>query len=553
MLQYFLKFSMVAITSHLLLVSCIHSPTITQKAYEPFLKSPPQTLDDESLQKIKQASPKDASFVDILQAFALMRTADLNNKTSNKEILSLLESAASSFENMQDPDNFSKAFSADESKSFAGLPHERMSTALMAAVFHMSNDRYDLALPYLKNAEFLDARFQKLPFGTDAPLIYALMQRCMLKQKYEQSAINRAKDGIYRSIRFLELQEGLVNLLFDLSLADVRVYSVKNYLAYMILEISLYHSLISAPNNASIAELIKDASKQSDLFLSTLKTNFADEYEQKITPLITGLGKIYGDTSKQALANLNNDVLNTVSLEVTLLADKMIKAYETIAAYKNTIDYAVQKTALLHKEIQEALLSNKLMITFAGIGPTLERAGEYKEISVIKPSKTANLSPRIREKNIKSQTGCGFHRLAKQDFSLVLCNDKTMSEQTTKTIASLELLSLSRKAQMIGGRKFDKILKGRAQFRAATDKTAEIAAWSAFFLFYIGANVMSDCSRRNQSEACYAAGLAIWGAAGITGIFSLSAWLIGKSVNPSADSRFNHLSYESGFLSVGAL
>jgi hypothetical protein len=115
---------------------------------------------------------------------------------------------------------------------------------------------------------------------------------------------------------------------------------------------------------------------------------------------------------------------------------------------------------------------------------------------------------------------------------------------------SLELLSLSRKATTAQGRKFDKVLKGRAQFRAATEQIAEVTAWSAFFLFYLGAAMMNDCSRRGEGQACYTKGLVLWTLAGITVIFSGTVWLIGRSKNPAADSRFIHLMYESAWLSI---
>jgi len=104
---------------------------------------------------------------------------------------------------------------------------------------------------------------------------------------------------------------------------------------------------------------------------------------------------------------------------------------------------------------------------------------------------------------------------------------------------------LSRKATEVQGREFREILKNRAKFKAATEKTAEISAWSAFFLFYMGSAIIDECNRKKAPDACYATGLALYGIAGVTILFSGAVWLVGRMSNPAADSRFIHLMYES--------
>ena len=138
------------LTGELLVSSCISTQTIKRPGYDPFLRSKP--IDEATLSKIKKDSPKDAVFANLLQAFAMMRSSDIKSPSVRKEILGLLETSVSSFEDMTDPINFSKAFSVDEDKAFRGRPHERMFASTMAGVFLMADNNCGQALPYLRNA-----------------------------------------------------------------------------------------------------------------------------------------------------------------------------------------------------------------------------------------------------------------------------------------------------------------------------------------------------------------------------------------------------------------
>lgn len=530
-----------------LLVGCSHAPTIKQAIYKPYLEDRP--LSTEDFNKVKNQSPKDAVFADLLQAFALMRTGDLNNKSVRQNISNLLKISVDSFEDMRDPVNFSKAFSADESKDFRGRPHERMFAATMAGVFLMADNQCEQALPYLRNAEFLDARFQKMPFGTDAPLIYALMYRCLEQKKADASDIKRASDGVYRSVRFLSMQSTFIKALVDMAKVDLRPMAVVNRLAYMIYEISIYHSLITAPNNADANQLVDDAAKNASIFISSLSANFADEYQERMKPLVIELARVYGMNSQDGIKHLEAMSFDQISLEVETISKHLKKILNEHSWFKKEIAEALNDTENLTAKILKAARAPKMILSFTGHGPTLVREGSYDQISVIKPSPDAKSTPTIREKDLKLSTACGFHRLSDGGFSVVMCFEPSISTQV-ESMPALELLSLSRKATTAQGRKFDKVLKGRAQFKAATEQISEVTAWSAFFLFILGADIIADCNRRGQSQACHATGLAVWAVAGVTAIFSGTVWLIGKTVNPSADSRFIHLMYESAWLSV---
>jgi hypothetical protein len=548
-IKFINRLAMIGILcGQLICTSCIHAPTINKPIYAPFLYDQP--ISNEDLQKIEKESPKDAVFADLLQAFALMRTGDLNKANTRKEILGLLATSVSSFEDMTDPVNFSSAFSLDEDKAYRGRPHERMFASTMAGVFLMAENRCGEALPYLRNAEFLDARFQKMPFGTDAPLIYALMYRCLIEQKADKHDIDHAKSGVFRSVRFLTLQETLIEALVEVAQLDLRHMAFTRRLAYMIYEISLYHSLITAPEQSDIDTLIDDAAKHADLFIAALSSHFNDEYRDRMRPLVEELAKVYGLNKKSGTKNLEELAFERIALESKDIGEKIKLVFSHRQALKDKVRAQTALTHELTGQILKSAAANTMILTFSGMGPKVVREGSYEEISTIKPGTDATTKPSIRHKTLKLNEACGFHRRAEGGFSVVMCKSNNKESAEIASMPNLELLSLSRKATTAQGRQFDKILKGRAQFREATENIAEVSAWSAFFLFYLGSAMISDCQRRGESEACYTKGFVVWGIAGITVLFSGTVWLIGRSSNPAADSRYIHLMYESVWLAI---
>lgn len=536
------------LTAQFLILGCVSVPTIEKPAYRPLLRGQP--LSNDTINSIKKSSPKDAVFVDLLQAFALMRTGPIEEKTTQNEILGLLTESVNSFQDLTDPVNFSKAFTADEDKPFKGRPHERMFASTMTAVFYMAQNRCDMALPYLREAEFLDARFQKMPFGTDAPLIYALMYRCLKEGNRDIALVKHASDGVFRSVRFLSMQEPLINALIAISDTDMRAMAVSNRLAYLLYEVSLYYTLMTAPNDFDSDQIIDDAAKNAEIFISSITSNFENEYKESIKPALSELANLYGLKGKEGFKHLQDLAFQEVPFSVKQIASNMKKVTKEISKYRKSIREAKDMTLRLSDEILRAASGKKLALNFTGMGPTLRRQGSYEEISVVVKSPDANPKPEIRERNIKTNMACGFHRTADEDFSVVLCEKGASLEHRVELLPSLELLSLSRKATTTQGRQFEKVLKGRAQFRAATENIATVTAWSAFFLFHMGASIMNECQRQNAGEACYTRGLAVMGIAALTGVFSGTIWLIGRTTNPAADSRFIHLMYESGWLGL---
>lgn len=548
-MRNFKKFLLFLICFQLIFFGCQAPITINKPLFKPFLKHKPISF--ESLALIHKESSKDIVFADLNQAFALMRNGDIENPQTRDQILSLLTSSVSSFEDLSDPINFSKAFFVDENKPFRGRPHERMFSALMAGIFYMAKGNCDMARPYFKNAEFLDAREQKLPFGTDAPLVYALSLRCLLEKNAAIDDIKRAKDGVFRSVRFLSVQESLINLMIKTKEVDMRPMAISNRMAYMLMEIGLYYSLISAPNDFDVEQLIDVALKNGQIFTSSIKTHFEREYKENLMPLIKEQAKIFGLAQKKGIEMIQDLSFSKVDLELLSISKKMINIYKKYNKLANPIKKDLISTKDLYDKIISAAQGDKMILNFINLGPKLEIKGSYDEISVIIESPTANPHSKIREKNIDTKTSCGFHRKPDEGFSLVLCKpDAKGGDGKAHIIPSLELLSLSQKAKRIAGRKFDEVLKGRAQFKAATENIAEVSAWSAFFLFYMGTSIAQSCQMKRAPESCYMPAYALWIASAITVVFSGTIWLIGKTKNPKADSRYIHLMYESVYVGV---
>lgn len=532
----------------ILFAACSHTPTIDKALFADLKAGQPTS--DETIAKIHEQSPKDAVFADLLQAFALMRKGNIKDPNVRKEIESLLYTSVTAFEDLSDPKGFN-FFSDDESKNYRGSAYERMYASVMAGVFQMADGDCQRAMPFFRNAEF-GARFQKLPFGLDTPLMPTLMYRCLVQQKAPKDEIERAKNDVHHAVRFLTLQTPLIKALVDMSDADTRHLAIAKRLAYMTYEISIYHALISAKSTATVLELLDDASKNAELFIASLDDGFKAELDAALGSSLKEVAKVYGLGESKGAQYLKELSLHNVHHEIVDIGKKMKLIVSELPEYKNEINKALNTTNRLFHEIIDLASANKMVLAFDGVGPTIERKGSYQEIAVIKPSPSGTVEPKIRHKNIQTPTTCGFHRTKNEGLSVVLCKDNTEQSGSVKAISmeALELLSLSRKAKTIAGRKFDEVLKGRARFRAATENIAEISAWSALFLFYMGTAMIDDCNRRGQSESCYAAGLALYALGGITIVFSGTVWLLGRSQNPATDSRYNHLMYESTWLGV---
>ena len=67
-----------------------------------------------------------------------------------------------------------------------------------------------MALPALVDAEFLSARWKTFAFGTDAPLVYALMLRCQQQLQAPEQDKKRSAEALARSVRLQVSREPLL-------------------------------------------------------------------------------------------------------------------------------------------------------------------------------------------------------------------------------------------------------------------------------------------------------------------------------------------------------
>ena len=182
----------VRITFFLLLVfqlaGCVHRNAMSDPKLAPLWRGKP--MPDQVIAQAKKDWPNESTLLNLQESTAILRTASLE-KAQVDRAKSYLEEAYNTFEDLRDPENFSKAFTQDDQTPFRGKPYERMLAAILLALLDASNDRCDMAIPALRAAEFLDARWQPFQFGTDAPLVYALNLRCLKQIQASEADVQR--------------------------------------------------------------------------------------------------------------------------------------------------------------------------------------------------------------------------------------------------------------------------------------------------------------------------------------------------------------------------
>lgn len=491
-------------------------------------------------------NPKNASQVAMMEAFNLLRRGDLADSGTRSLVLKYLSYAEGTFGDLRQPDNFSMAFSADADTPYRGRPHERVLTAVMLAVMDMERGRYDMALPTLKNAEFLDARWQSMPYGTDAPLVYALSLRALTKLGSSQQDVDRARHGLYRSIRMLTLQEHLIEAANNVAAANMRNDAVAVKIAHVLLATGISSALINAADDASIFNVITAAAQEAGTYVSVLEQKFAGEYEQYIKPSMANVARV-AQIDAQSMANIS---FGRVGLELDLYAKEIIKVLKARPARETRLALMNRDAKKMAREIEKAVVAPSLLLRFEGVGPKVVRSGEYDEIAQIVKSATGSVASEIREKSIAVAVKCGLSNMG-DSLTVLLCDDRDLQKGEAEKFTALELWSSSRKATSVMGRRFEKILKGRAQFRATTESIAAIGAVTALALLSASSDVYSQCRARGGSASqCQQQGAALAGAAAIAAGISGAVWLIGRASNPEADPRFVPSMFESGYLLV---
>ena len=176
-----------------------HQPPMDLSQLAPLKEG--QAVKDTVVHEAMAHFPNDASLLAMEEGFALLRSEGTHDSTLQKKAHGFLEKAFYDFQSLQDPENLNLAFTADAEVPYKGRPHERVLTATTLALLDALEGRCDLALPTLRAAEFLDARWQPFPYGTDAPSVYALMLYCAQQTTVAASDLQHARDGLFVSLR----------------------------------------------------------------------------------------------------------------------------------------------------------------------------------------------------------------------------------------------------------------------------------------------------------------------------------------------------------------
>jgi hypothetical protein len=458
-------------------------------------------VSDEVIAEAKKNWPNEKTLLDMQQGLDLLRRGDLTPEET-KRAETYLESAFNTFEDLKDPENFSKAFTTDSQTPFRGKPYERMMTAILLGLMDVSQGRCDRALPAFKSAEFLDARWQAFMFGSDAPMVYALTLRCQLENKTASSDVERTRDGLSKALR---LQILLDPLLKELAwYASTAPQKPEIQIALSLLEVGLPSALLVAPADADVDSIFAVASAESLRFLSRALKDKEEPYYGIIHPKLKKLGD------------------KTAPIEQAL---QFIE--KSVAAHADIKHLLVESAETLHR-IEVALKNPVAAIFFDGIGPSIVREGEYNEIAKIVPGLPSYALPGVAERRISVEASCGISN-PNGNLIFTMCRNPIAGPAIKGDYLGLKLWSSSFQATTTAGRRFDKILKGRAQFRMGTEIAAVIGAYTALALL------------NNRDRNAQAAGA-------IVGAVAFGVWLAGRATNPEADTRQVTKNIESGYL-----
>ncbi|MEM7494674.1 MAG: hypothetical protein AAF471_00710 [Myxococcota bacterium] len=569
-----------------LLSGCTQHALHKRPALHPLRQGKP--IEEPNLRRAMEEFPKDAVWLAMLQGFALLRQPTVHQPRTRAQARALLEQAVASFEDLRDPDNFSVAFTSDADKPYRGRPHERVLTAITLALLDMAKGRHDMALATLRNGEFLSARWQRTAVGTTTPIIYALMLRCQHVLGSSRADIEQTRERLARVVRLRAAQQPLLQLLQDARASVLRPDAAAVQLAGVLLEAGVSNALLQSPRQAALEQLLQDAGAQAKLVVGVVRDRFADLYNQVIDTRVRGSARVQGIQSPR----FEQAVFDRVPVEIDALVQRMgllLTRHEPTRAELATALATAQQRA---RQIEKAVRQPRVDLLLTGTGPTIIREGQYKEITRIVPGAGA-----------KTQTGglwhgraptttnapCGFHRRDKETLQVVLCGTETFggardvaskgvpakyvnevnnfagqkgpaappqgaassfasktSDAKNKPPQGVQLWSSSTQATTVMGRPFDRILRGRAQLRSLTHKTATVGMWSALILFYAASATLANCqSDGSGNQACTAVGVSLMIAAGATIGVSGLLWLAGLPANPEADPRYVPTIFES--------
>ncbi len=518
-MKIFNSYLLTVIIFSSLLWGCIHQTAMTDSKLIALWRGEPLT--EETIAAAKQEWPNDATLIDMQQGTNLLRHDKLTTSIAALAE-NYLENAYSKFEDLRDPENFSKAFTPDNQTPYRGRPFERMLTSMLLALLDTSKDRCDMALPALKAAEFLDARWQPFMFGSDAPMVYALMLRCFIETKNTSQDFERAKSGLTLALRMQLMLEPFFQKINEY--ARHAAYDPAIQIALALLEVGLPSSLLSAPAHANTEEIVRIASAESIAFLPRVLSQDEAPYDEIIRPLLKKIDPKSSDKATTANAIFQIEVALKAIWKEILARDQ----------FQQQVSKLLDRVHDLTKQIESAAKKPIMTVYFDGTGPRIKQEGQYNEIAHIVPSSPQNALADVPVKNIHITTSCGVSNY-RNNLIFTLCSPGALSSSIEYDTA-VKLWSSSFQATTTAGRKFDRILKGRAQFRMGTEVAAIIGGYAALALLDANSGLRGQEARQMQTAAL------------VIGVIAGAAWIAGRASNPEADIRQVHFNFESGYL-----
>ena len=314
------------------------------------------------------------------------------------------------------------------------------------------------------------------------------------------------------------------------------------------------HFLLGRFGVTALPKLLTVAGQQAHTLVGLVHNRFEHVYATVVAPRVRSSARVQGlGSNKHALFE------KATFVKVPVEIDRLLqRAHELLAKHTPTrqrLQQVLHTSRQLSQRIERAVLLPRVALLWHGVGPQIVREGRHKEITRIVPAVKSHFKGGIAQRVVQAPTlPCGAHRMPKGQLLLVLCpNTKGQhieKERKGSMVAhrhkAVQLWSSSYQATTVMGRKFDRILAGRAQFRTITEKTAVVGAWSSLFLFYVAANIWTHCGGAGRSnQGCQALGAGLMAIAATTLGVSGLMWLVGLSANPQADPRYVPTLFES--------
>jgi hypothetical protein len=512
MKKFFFLLFFIIFNSH-----CVHKTAMDDKSLSSFFKGAP--LPEQELANAMKNWPNDTVLLNIQQAFSILRKTDLTDSDIMRA-KNHLEQAVLTFEDLKQPKNFNQAFSPDSKTPYRGRSYERVLASMLLGIINMSLGKCDMALPSFKAAEFLDARWQALQYASDAPMVYALMLKCLNQKNSAISDIDRAKEGLFRALRINVMLENMLSSLSQVSSNIVNNDITK--LALVLMEVGIPSALMKSDKNADVKELLKQSKLESVKFLLQAVKQKDDPFSEMIMELLKKLPKSSKD-------NLSDENILLIERRI----DEIISYIISSDNLMSEITKSHEETHKLAQTIVKITNHHPFIIKFEGKGPTVKSEGEYKEIAKIIPNDQENTVAKVNIKNFNIIPKCGLEQ-SNGSLTITICNNDQKYHEY-KSFKGIKLWSSDYKATHMIGRKFEKVLKGRAQFKLGANTVAIVGAVAAITLLDIGLR-----SGNNAIKA----------AAGVAALVATAAFIAGAATNPEADIRHVTNIFEGGYLLV---